>query len=306
MLLNKIWGAGAVAGLVLGLAGTTISLPVQAESAQMRSFVRDLQAFLQTQDDSYEETKSTTAYPSVSANTNANAKMPHVGSFVLYSRDTPAARQAIAAFQKVVLPAYHQTLNLDAVFKRYAHCEQGTKGFVFRTYEKTGKSSVSFRCDLKLRQQHLRAVQRPEVAELLKETFYPFFAKGVAEETAESNISLSSSAAQKISSSFDAILKASMQPRTVTLEYEFYRSSVDPDEFPEYSAGIYVDYADNVSGYTDFVSGSDFAQLQEYVEFDELTALYGNKNLIDAVLESEPSHGLLLGVLLLTAYCDGL
>lgn len=303
MRLRKILGACLGTGLLLGMLGTTVSLPAQAESDEMRALVRDLQAMLQASEsrhDDYYEDASESRAASTSAGT------PRIGNFRLYSQDTPAVRKAIAALQKVVIPAYSKTTKLDMVFKRYSHCKAGTKGYVFRTYEKSGRTSVSFRCDLDLRQQYLRSVQRPEITKLLKETFYPFFAQGAVEEMRSNRSAAAATSAQQLNASFDAILKASLQPRTITLEYEFYRSPIDPDTFPEYRAGFYVDFADNVSGYTDFVSDNDFAKLQDYVDFDEITALYANKNLIGALLESEPSHGILFGTLLINAYCDGL
>ena len=206
------------------------------------------------------------------------ALLPHIGSFVLYSENTDEAREAIKALQRDVMPEYSETMSLGGAFNAYSHCIEGTKGFVYRYDEDSGQSSVSFRCDLALDQARIEDLKHSGVRSIIQLA-----------------VMQSSVAGEYVAQ----LLGVPPTSKDETVEFEFFRSIVDPSSFPEYRSGIFFDFADGTSGYADFLSDEDTS---EY--FDEFQALYEDSPFIEGMLD-DSSMGAMLCLMLLVAYVDG-
>lgn len=231
------------------------------------------------------------------------ALLPHIGSFVLYSEDTDEAREAIKALQHDVMPEYSETMSLGGAFNAYSHCIEGTKGFVYRYDEDSGQSSVSFRCDLALDQARIEDLKHSGVRSIIQLAVmqssvageYVAQLLGVPPTSKDEAEAALNHKVQVLNEAFEA----SMRPTQATVEFEFFRSIVDPSSFPEYSSGIFFDFADGTSGYADFLSDEDTS---EY--FDEFQALYEDSPFIEGMLD-DSSMGAMLCLMLLVAYVDG-
>ena len=181
------------------------------------------------------------------------ALLPHIGSFVLYSEDTDEAREAIKALQHDVMPEYSETMSLGGAFNAYSHCIEGTKGFVYRYDEDSGQSSVSFRCDLALDQARIEDLKHSGVRSIIQLAVmqssvageYVAQLLGVPPTSKDEAEAALNHKVQVLNEAFEA----SMRPTQATVEFEFFRSIVDPSSFPEYSSGIFFDFADGTSGY---------------------------------------------------------
>ena len=181
------------------------------------------------------------------------ALLPHIGSFVLYSEDTDEAREAIKALQHDVMPEYSETMSLGGAFNAYSHCIEGTKGFVYRYDEYSGQSSVSFRCDLALDQARIEDLKHSGVRSIIQLAVmqssvageYVAQLLGVPPTSKDEAEAALNHKVQVLNEAFEA----SMRPTQATVEFEFFRSIVDPSSFPEYSSGIFFDFADGTSGY---------------------------------------------------------
>lgn len=257
---------------------------------------------------------ATTEVTTASANREQEAKvsadysydlalLPHIGSFVLYSEDTDEAREAIKALQHDVMPEYSETMSLGGAFNAYSHCIEGTKGFVYRYDEDSGQSSVSFRCDLALDQARIEDLKHSGVRSIIQLAVmqssvageYVAQLLGVPPTSKDEAEAALNHKVQVLNEAFEA----SMRPTQATVEFEFFRSIVDPSSFPEYSSGIFFDFADGTSGYADFLSDEDSP---EY--FDEFQALYEDSPFIEGMLD-DSSMGAMLCLMLLVAYVDG-
>lgn len=231
------------------------------------------------------------------------ALLPHIGSFVLYSEDTDEAREAIKALQHDVMPEYSETMSLGGAFNAYSHCIEGTKGFVYRYDEDSGQSSVSFRCDLALDQARIEDLKHSGVRSIIQLAVmqssvageYVAQLLGVPPTSKDEAEAALNHKVQVLNEAFEA----SMRPTQATVEFEFFRSIVDPSSFPEYRSGIFFDFADGTSGYADFLSDEDTS---EY--FDEFQALYEDSPFIEGMLD-DSSMGAMLCLMLLVAYVDG-
>ena len=231
------------------------------------------------------------------------ALLPHIGSFVLYSENTDEAREAIKALQRDVMPEYSETMSLGGAFNAYSHCIEGTKGFVYRYDEDSGQSSVSFRCDLALDQARIEDLKHSGVRSIIQLAVmqssvageYVAQLLGVPPTSKDEAEAALNHKVQVLNEAFEA----SMRPTQATVEFEFFRSIVDPSSFPEYRSGIFFDFADGTSGYADFLSDEDTT---EY--FDEFLALYEDSPFIEGMLD-DSSMGAMLCLMLLVAYVDG-
>ena len=231
------------------------------------------------------------------------ALLPHIGSFVLYSEDSEEAREAIKALQHDVMPEYSETMSLGGAFNAYSHCIEGTKGFVYRYDEDSGQSSVSFRCDLALDQARIEDLKHSGVRSIIQLAVmqssvageYVAQLLGVPPTSKDEAEAALNHKVQVLNEAFEA----SMRPTQATVEFEFFRSIVDPSSFPEYRSGIFFDFADGTSGYADFLSDEDTS---EY--FDEFQALYEDSPFIEGMLD-DSSMGAMLCLMLLVAYVDG-
>lgn len=231
------------------------------------------------------------------------ALLPHIGSFVLYSENTDEAREAIKALQRDVMPEYSETMSLGGAFNAYSHCIEGTKGFVYRYDEDSGQSSVSFRCDLALDQARIEDLKHSGVRSIIQLAVmqssvageYVAQLLGVPPTSKDEAEAALNHKVQVLNEAFEA----SMRPTQATVEFEFFRSIVDPSSFPEYRSGIFFDFADGTSGYADFLSDEDTS---EY--FDEFQALYEDSPFIEGMLD-DSSMGAMLCLMLLVAYVDG-
>ncbi|HIX56898.1 MAG TPA: hypothetical protein H9850_05445 [Candidatus Anaerobiospirillum pullistercoris] len=254
------------------------------------------------------EVTTTSANREQEAKVNADfsydlALLPHIGSFVLYSEDTDEAREAIKALQRDVMPEYSETMSLGGAFNAYSHCIEGTKGFVYRYDEDSGQSSVSFRCDLALDQARIDDLKHSGVRSIIQLAVmqssvageYVAQLLGVPPTSKDEAQAALNHKVQVLNEAFEA----SMRPTQATVEFEFFRSIVDPSSFPEYRSGIFFDFADGTSGYADFLSDEDTT---EY--FDEFLALYEDSPFIDGMLD-DSSMGAMLCLMLLVAYVDG-
>ena len=196
-------------------------------------------------------------------------------------------------------------MSLGGAFNAYSHCIEGTKGFVYRYDEDSGQSSVSFRCDLALDQARIEDLKHSGVRSIIQlavmqssvagEYVAQLLLLGVPPTSKDEAEAALNHKVQVLNEAFEA----SMRPTTATVEFEFFRSIVDPSSFPEYRSGIFFDFADGTSGYADFLSDEDTT---EY--FDEFLALYEDSPFIEGMLD-DSSMGAMLCLMLLVAYVDG-
>lgn len=238
---------------------------------------------------------------------NSNANYPRMGDFLIYSEDTREGREAISALQDELMSNYGRNITMGSILSRYSYCVNGTKGFYYRPTTQVGTDSVSFRCEISLTPQQTMFMQRGKMSQQLRYmlaeaslggSYADLASKPDSQRRAE-QIAKMDNRTQRRFEWFDNTFQACMQPRSATVEFEFFRSPTNPKNFPNYRAGLLVNFADGVTGYSEFLGEEDG------VEFDDLLALYRNKDLISAMHE-DTTKGLSLGILLFKAYTNNL
>lgn len=238
---------------------------------------------------------------------NSNSSYPRIGDFLLYSQDTREAREAIKALQDERMSNFGRNVTMDSILAKYSHCVNGTKGFYYRPTTQVGTASVSFRCELRLTPQQTSFMQRGKMSQQLRYMLaeaslgveYAELASKPETQRRANDIAALDNRTQRRFAWFDDTFHACMQPKSATVEFEFFRSPTNPKNFPNYRAGLVVNFADGVMGYSEFLGEDDG------VEFDDLMVLYRNQDLL-AAMNADNTKGLSLGIMLFKAYISSM